>query len=123
MLLVVEKAIKGEICHPIHRYAKANNKYMKSYDKNKKSSYIQYLDANHLCEWAISQRLPINKLKWKKSMLKFSDKFIENYNENSDKGCILEVDVEYPKNVHDLHNDLPFLLARLKIKKIQQACM
>ena len=49
MLLMVEEGIRGGICHLIHRYAKANNKYMKNYDKNKEFSYIQYLDANNLC--------------------------------------------------------------------------
>ena len=51
MLLMVEEGIRGGICHGIHRYAKANNKYMTNYDKNKESSYIQYLDANILYGW------------------------------------------------------------------------
>ena len=59
MLLMVEEGIRGRICHSIHRYAKANNKYMNNYDKNKESSYIQYLDANNLYGWAMSQKLPI----------------------------------------------------------------
>ena len=66
MLLMVEKGIRGGICHAIHRYAKANNKYMKNYDKNKELSYIQYLDANHLYGWAMSQKLPVDGFKWKK---------------------------------------------------------
>ena len=57
------KRIRGGICHVIHRYAKANNKYMKNYDKNKESSYIQYLDANNLYGWAMSQK---DGFKWKK---------------------------------------------------------
>ena len=63
MLLMVEEEIRGGICHSIHRYAKANNKYMKDYNKNIESSYIQYLDANNLYGWAMSQRLPVNKFK------------------------------------------------------------
>ena len=63
MLLMVEEGIRGGICHSIHRYAKANNKYMKNYDKNIESSYIQYLDANNLYGWAMSQKLPVNKFK------------------------------------------------------------
>ena len=66
MLLMVEKGIRGGICHAIHRYAKANNKYMKNYDKNKELSYIQYLDANNLYGWAMSQKLPVDGFKWKK---------------------------------------------------------
>ena len=66
MLLMVEKGISGGIWHAIHRYVKANNKYMKNYDKNKESSYIQYLDANSLYGWAMSQNLPVEGFKWKK---------------------------------------------------------
>ena len=55
MLLIVEKGIRGGICHSVHRYAKANNKYMKNYDKDMGSSYPEYLDANNLCGWTISQ--------------------------------------------------------------------
>ena len=109
MLLLVEKGIRGGICHAIHRYAKANDKYMKSYDKNKESSYIQYLDANNLYGWAMSQKLPVDGLKWKKNISKFNEDFVKSYDEDSDKGYILEVDVEYPKNLHDLNSDLPFL--------------
>ena len=66
---MVEKAIKGGIFHTIYRYAKANNKYMKKYDKNKESPYIQYLNANNLYGWAVSQKLPVNGFKWKKMCL------------------------------------------------------
>ena len=64
---MVEEGIRGGICHSIHRYAKANNKYMKNYDKNKESSYIQYLDTNNLYGWAMSQKLPANGFKWVKT--------------------------------------------------------
>ena len=60
---MVEKGIRGGICHAIHRYGKANNKYMKNYDKNKKSSYIQYLDANNLYGWSMFQKMPIDAFK------------------------------------------------------------
>ena len=56
MLLLVEKEIRGGICHSVHRHAKANNKYMEKYDKNKESSYLIYLDANNLYGWAMSQK-------------------------------------------------------------------
>ena len=58
MLLIVEKVIRGGICHAIHKYAKANNKYMKNYNKNKQSSYIQYLDENNLYGCEMSQKVP-----------------------------------------------------------------
>ena len=66
---MVEKGIRGGICRAIHRYEKANNKYMKNYIKNKDSSYIQYLDANNLYGRAMSQKLPVNSFKWKKVLL------------------------------------------------------
>ena len=75
MLLMVEEGIRGGICHAIHRHAKANNKYMKNYDKNKESSYIQYLDANDLYGWAMSQKLPVNGFKWVKNTSKIDEKF------------------------------------------------
>ena len=68
MLLIVAKGIKGGICHSVHKYAKANNKYMKNDDKNKESSYVQYLDANNLYGWAMSQKLSINGFKWVKDV-------------------------------------------------------
>ena len=64
MLLMVEEGIRGGICHSIHRYAKANNKCMKNYNKNKESSYILYLDVNNLYGWGMSQKLPVNDFKW-----------------------------------------------------------
>ena len=78
MLLIVEKGIRGGICHAIHRYAKANNKYIKNYDKNKESSYIQYLDANSLYGWEMSQKLPVDGFKWKNNMLKFNEYLKKN---------------------------------------------
>ena len=70
MLLMVEKGTRGRICQPIHRYAKANNKYMKNYNKNIESSYLMYLDANNLYGRAISQKLPVNGFKWAKNLPK-----------------------------------------------------
>ena len=115
MLMMFEEGTRGGMCQATYRYAKANNKYMKNHDKNKESSYLQYLDANNLYGWAMSQKLPVRNFKW----IEKDDisKFIKDYDENSDKGYILEVDVEYRKNLHKLHGDLPFLPERLKINK------
>ena len=120
MLLMVEEGIRGGIYHSIHRYAKANNKYRKNYDKNKESPYIQYLDANNLYGWAMSQKLPVNGFNWVKNTSKIDEKFIKNYNEDSDKGYIFEVDVKYTRRLHDLHSDLPFLPKRMKIDKCKK---
>ena len=116
MLLMVEEGIRGGICHSIHRYAKANNKYMKNYNKNEESCYIQYLDANNLYGWAMPKKLPVNEFEWLDSN-KINKEFIKNYNENDKKGYILEVDVKYPKKLHNLHSDLPFLPDRIEINK------
>ena len=87
---------------------------MKNCDKNKESSYIQYLDANNLYGWAMSQKLPVNGFKWINDVSDIDEEFIKNYDENSDKGYILQVDVQYPRKLHDLHSDLPFLPKRMK---------
>ena len=98
MPLMVEEGIRGAICHSIHRYAKANNKYTKNYNNNnEESSYIQYLDANNLYGWAMSKKLPVNGFKWTDNN-KINEELIKNYNENDKKGHIFEVDVKYPKN-------------------------
>ena len=70
MLLLVEKVTRGGICQAIHRYAKANNKYMKNYEKNIKSLYLMYLDANNLYGWAMSQKLQVNGFRWAKNLSK-----------------------------------------------------
>ena len=125
---MVEKGIRGGICHSIQRYAKANNKYMKNYNNNEESSYIQYLDANNLYGWAMSKKLPTNGFKWinNNEMAEPSAKnvinedFLKNYNENNDKGYILEVDVKYPKRLHELHSDLPFLSERMEVNRCKK---
>ena len=67
--------IRGAICHLRHRYAKANNKYMKNYDKDMESSDIEYLDANNLYGWEMSQKLPLNGVEWVKRLSKFDESF------------------------------------------------
>ena len=115
MLLLVEKGIRGGISHAIHRYVKANNKYLKNYDRNIESSYIMYLDAKNLC--GSYQNWSVNGFKWMKILWKFHEDFVKNYKENSSKEYILEVDVDYLRNLileilFNLHNDLQFLPKR-----------
>ena len=117
---MVKEGIRGGICHTIHRPAKANNKYMKNYNKNKESSYIQYLDANNLYGWAMSQKLPVNGFKCINDVSEIDEKLLKNYDENSHKGYILEADVKYPRKLHDLHGDLPISSKRIKIDKCEK---
>ena len=81
---------------------------MKNYDKSIGSSYLMYLDANNLYRWTMSKKLPVNSFKWENDLSKFNENFIKNYNENSDVGYFLEVDVEYPKNLFSSHKAYHF---------------
>ena len=85
VLLLVEKGIRGGISHSTYRNAKANNKYMKDYDKKKEPSHLQYWDGNNLYGWSMSQKLPVNNFEWIKVTSQFNKDFIKNYNEGSGK--------------------------------------
>ena len=88
MLLKIENSIRDGMCQAIYRYTKANNKYMKNYDKNQESSYLEYLDVNNLYGWPICKKLPVNGFKWVTNLDKFKC-FIKNYNEDGDVGYFL----------------------------------
>ena len=120
MLLMVEEGIRGGICHAIQRYAKANNKYMKDYDRKKKSSYIQYLDANNLYGKAMTEKLPVRGFRWIDDISKIDEDFVKDYNKNDNKSYILEVDVDYPNKLQNLHSDLPFLPERMVINNTKK---
>jgi len=100
--LFIEKGLRGGISYIAHRYAKANNKYLKDYDPEVEDSYLMYLDANNLYGWAMIQRLPTGNFKWKVDLLigkeslkrEEIESFLSKYTEDSDKGIILEVDLE-----------------------------
>ena len=77
MLLVVEKGIRGEICHSSYQYSKAYSKYVKDYDKNKEPSYLQYWDVNNLNGWAMSQKLAVNDFEWIEGTSQFNEDFKE----------------------------------------------
>ena len=115
MLLMVEKRIRGVMCHAIHRHANANHKYMSNYYENTESPYLMSLDANSLYGWAVPQKIPVNSFEWEENNHKFNEDFIKNYDEDSNKGYFLKVDIEYPKNLFNLHSDLLFLPERNKI--------
>ena len=82
---MIEKRIREGICYAIQRYAKANNKYMKNYDKNIKSLYLMYLDARNLYGRSMSQRLPANSFELMEQLFDFDERFVKNYDENNDK--------------------------------------
>ena len=112
----IEKGLRGGISYIANRYGKANNKYMKEYDDKAPSKYIMYLDANNLYGWAMSQYLPTGGFRW------MTQKQIDNinlakYKEDSNKGFIAEVDLEYPKELHNLHNDYPLAPEKVKVTK------
>ena len=112
MLLMFEKGMRGGISQAIHKYAKANNKYIKNYNKNLTSSYLMYLDANNVYGWAMYKKLPIGGFKWD-NLDNYSEEIIKNYNENDKYGVLLEVGINYPKELHGF----PFLCGRKKLNK------
>ena len=114
MFQFIEKGLRGGISYIANRCGKANNKYMKDYNKDKPSKYIMYLDANNLYGWAMSQYLPTGGFKWLKQN-KIDNLDLGKYNEQSKKGLILEVDLEYPNELHDIHNDYPLAPEKVKV--------
>ena len=93
---------------------------MKNYDKSIESSYLIDLDANNLYGRAMSKELPVNGFKWENDLSIFTEDFIKNYDENSDVGYFLEVDIEYPKQLWSFHKNLPFLPERRKLEKVEK---
>ena len=105
MHLMVEQGKRGGIAMISHRHAEANNPYLKDgYDESKEHSYIAYLDANNLYGWAMSQPLPQGNFQWSEER---DVEVLRRYARSNDKGCIVMVDLEYPEELHDLHNDYP----------------
>ena len=93
---------------------------MKGYDKNKESPYLNYWDVNNLYGWAMSQKLPVNNFEQIEETSQHNEDFLKKYNEESDEGYFLEVDVQYPLKLYELNNDLPFLLERMKLEKVEK---
>ena len=116
MLLTFEEGTGGGISQAIHKYATANNKYMKKFNKRLISTFPQYLDANNLYGWAMCKKVPTGWFKWI-DVKEFTEEKIKSYDDNSNTGAILKVDIEYPKELHNLHKDLPFLCERRRLDK------
>ncbi|XP_072048611.1 uncharacterized protein [Amphiura filiformis] len=110
--LFFENENRGGVSTISTRYAKANNKYMGAdYDPSEPTKHIVYIDANNLYGWAMSQPLPVGNFEW------MSSKELDNWREIP---CTLEVDLEYPKELHDLHNDFPLAPERLIVNKVEK---
>ena len=115
MLLMFEKGIRGGISIISNRYGEANNKYMrKGFNKNKPSKYLMYLDANNLYGCGMSMKLPTHGFKWLTGGE--MEKIYENRHNLNKIPCILEVDIEYPEILHNLHNDYPLCPEKVKCK-------
>ena len=108
MVLMTEKGKLGGLTQVIRKYGIANNKYQPYYDKTKDSTYLQYLDANNLYEYAMNKKLPLYRYKWADKTI-FTSVFIQKYDDEGEKGYLLEVNVKYPKDLHSAHEDLTFL--------------
>ena len=112
ILLLFEKEIRGGVSMILNRYGKANNKFMgDNFDPSRPSKYLAYLDANNLYGWAMMKPLPVGDFKWMR------ERELKNW---EDTPCILEVDLEYPRGLHDLHNDYPLAPERLKINNVEK---
>ena len=117
MLLMFERGIRRGITQAVHRYAYVNNKCIgELYDPKEESSYLQYLDANNLYGWAMSQSLPTGGFRW----VSIEPNEVRELAKRRDKGYLLEVDVAYPDQLHDLHNDLPFMCERMEINHVER---
>ena len=108
---MVEKGLRGGVNYIANRYSKPNNKYLSDYDKNKDSSYLIYLDKNALYSWGMCQPLPTGRFKWLKE-----DKWNDIFKNKEGIGYFIECDSEYPKELHDLHNDYPLAPEKLIVQ-------
>ena len=124
-MLMFEQGIRGGITHVSKRYAEANNKYMKDYNPGKESTFIQYLDANNLYGWAMTQQLPTHGFKWMKDItLEKVDEILEKVNHSmfnkGKKGYIFEVDLEYPPHLWEIHNDYPLAPEKMIVNGVEK---
>ena len=108
--LFIEKGLRGGISYSAKRYVKANNKYINDYDPAKPSTFISYLDMNNLHGWALREYLTCGRFKWLKNIDKFD---VMSISEKSPIGYFLDVDLEYPDELHELHNDYPLAPEKL----------
>ena len=125
MLMMFETGIRGGISHISKRYAEANNKYMKDYNPDEGSTYIQYLDANNLYGWAMSQSPSTHGFKWMKNLTKETvidilEKANHSMSNLGRKGYIFEVDLEYPHKLWETHNDYPLAPEKIIVNGVEK---
>ena len=117
MLLMFKRGIRGGITQLVHRWAKANNPYIDSeYPPREPIRYLQYLDSNNLYRWAMSQPLPAGGFCWVDVKPDEINKLVNS----GEKGYLLEVDIHYPRELHDYHNDLPFMCECMIIGEVEK---
>ena len=117
MLLMFERGIRGGITQVSRKYGLANNRYMgDKFNPKEDTTYLQYLDANNLYGWTMSQPLPAGGFKW----TDVNPNKISELATRTDKGYLLELDVSYPKVLHNPHNDLPFMCERMEINGVEK---
>ena len=114
VLLMFERGIRGGITQTVKRYSRANNRYMMDYDPKEPSRYLQYLDANNLYGWAMSQPLPTGGFR----SVDVRPEEVKELSVREDRGYLMEVDVRYPSELHNKHNDLPFMHGKMKIGNV-----
>ena len=118
MHLFIEKGLRGGISMVSKRFAKANNPRVSGYNPDDPNTHILYLDANNLYGWAMSQALPTGGFEWvKEEDLKNFKKYISSIKKDAKTGYILEVDLEYPQELHDVHNAYPLAPESMKVSK------
>ena len=117
----IESGIRGGVSMISHRHSIANNRYMmKNYDPDNEIKSINYLDANNLYGWAMCEPLPVGNFKMYDNNLNEKIKQLENWKSCNRKGYIIEVDLEYPKELHDLHNSYPLAPEKIKVDKVSK---
>ena len=117
MYLFIEEGLRGGISMISNRYSKANNPYVPDYDPTQENSHVMYFDANNLYGWAMSQPLPTGEFDWL-TQQEIAALDTSNVADNNEEGYILEVDLQYPTKLHDLHNDYPLAPEKMKIPSV-----